>query len=51
LRIIDAFSSGAGREAHLAGPVAAAPMETAPDLLAEPARIQLFGALADKLPS
>jgi quinol monooxygenase YgiN len=49
--LIDAFPSEAGREAHLAGPVAAALMENAPDLLAKPPRIQAFDALADKLPS
>jgi quinol monooxygenase YgiN len=49
--IIDAFPSEAGREAHLTGPVAAALMESAADLLAEPPRIQAFDALADKLPS
>jgi quinol monooxygenase YgiN len=49
--IFDAFPSEAGREAHLAGPVAAALMENAPELLASDPHIQTIDVLADKLPS
>ena len=49
--IFDAFPSEAGREAHLAGPVAAALMEKAPGLLATDPRIETVDVLADKLPS
>ena len=49
--IFDAFPSEAGREAHLAGPVAAALIERAPELLASDPHIQTVDVLADKLPS
>ena len=49
--IFDAFPSEAGREAHLTGPVAAALMENAPELLATDPRIETVDVLADKLPS
>jgi quinol monooxygenase YgiN len=49
--IFDAFPSEAGREAHLAGPVAAALMKTAPELLAGEPVIETVDVLADKLPS
>ena len=48
--IFDAFSDDTGRRAHLAGRVAAAPMETAPDLLAQAPSIEQIDALATKLP-
>jgi quinol monooxygenase YgiN len=49
--IFDAFPSEAGREAHLSGPVAAALMENAPELLANEPVIETVDVLADKLPS
>ena len=49
--IFDAFPSEAGREAHLAGPVAAALMEHASELLASEPRIEPVDVLADKLPT
>ena len=49
--IFDAFPDDAGREAHLAGPVANALMEQAGALFAEPPRIQKLDVLADKLPA
>jgi quinol monooxygenase YgiN len=49
--IFDAFPSEAGREAHLAGPVAAALMKNAPELLATEPRIETVHVLASKLPS
>jgi quinol monooxygenase YgiN len=49
--IFDAFPSEAGREAHLAGPVAAALMQNAPELLASDPRIETVDVLADKLPT
>jgi len=49
--IFDAFPSEAGREAHLAGPVAAALIENAPELLASDPTIETVEVLADKLPS
>jgi quinol monooxygenase YgiN len=48
--IFDAFPDEAGREAHLAGRVAAALMAKAPDLLASPPVIEKFDVLAFKLP-
>ena len=39
-----------GRDAHLAGAVAAALMERAAELLAEPPKIETVDVLADKLP-
>ena len=48
--IFDAFPDEAGREAHLSGKVAAALMAKAPDLLAEPPKIQKIDVLAAKLP-
>jgi len=47
--IFDAFADDAGRQAHLAGPIAAALMAKAPDLLAEPPRIDRADVLAAKL--
>jgi quinol monooxygenase YgiN len=49
--IFDAFPSEAGREAHLTGPVAAALMENAPELLASEPVIETVDVLADKLPN
>ena len=49
--IFDTFSSEAGREAHLTGPVAAALMENAPELLAGEPSIETVDVLAHKLPS
>jgi quinol monooxygenase YgiN len=48
--IFDAFPDEAGRQAHLTGKVAAALMAKAPDLLAEPPKIQKADVLAAKLP-
>jgi quinol monooxygenase YgiN len=48
--IFDAFPDEAGRQAHLNGKVAAALMEKAKDLLAEPPAIQKSDILAAKLP-
>ncbi len=48
--IFDAFPDDAGRQAHLAGKIAAALMAKAPDLLAQPPSIQKVDVLAAKLP-
>jgi quinol monooxygenase YgiN len=48
--IFDAFPSDAGRQAHLAGRVAAALMEKTPELLVEPPIIEKVDVLAVKLP-
>ena len=48
--IFDAFPDEAGRQAHLAGKVAAALMAKAGDLLAQPPSIQKADVLAAKLP-
>lgn len=48
--IFDAFPDEAGREAHLAGQVAAALMTHAPDLLAKAPSIDKIDVLASKLP-
>jgi hypothetical protein len=45
----DAFADDAGRDAHLAGKVAKALMENAPELLAEPPKIEKADVLADRL--
>ncbi|HWF40264.1 MAG TPA: hypothetical protein VG322_17195 [Candidatus Acidoferrales bacterium] len=47
--IFDAFPDEAGRQAHLNGKVAAALMARAPELLAEPPRIEKIDVLAAKL--
>ena len=47
--IFDAFANEAGRDAHLAGPIAAALMAKWKDLLAEPPKIQKINVLAAKL--
>jgi quinol monooxygenase YgiN len=46
--IFDAFEAESGREAHLKGPIATALMTKAPDLLAEPPRIEKVDILASK---
>lgn len=48
--IFDAFADEAGRSAHLAGPIAAALMANASDLLAEPPQIEHVDVLGAKLP-
>ena len=48
--IYDTFPDDQGREAHLAGQVAAALMQKAPELLASPPVIQKIEVLAAKLP-
>lgn len=47
--IFDAFADEAGRQAHLAGAVAAALKERAFDLFSEPPRIEKGDVLASKL--
>jgi quinol monooxygenase YgiN len=49
--IFDAFPDDRGRQAHLSGKVAAALMEKAPALLAQPPTIEKVDVLAAKLPS
>jgi hypothetical protein len=51
LRIFDTFPDEAGRNAHLSGPVAAALMEKAAELLAKPPAIEKIDVLAAKLPN
>lgn len=48
--IFDAFADEAGRNAHLAGPIAAALMANAAELLAEPPQIEHVDVLAAKVP-
>ncbi len=48
--IFDAFPDEAGRQAHLAGRVAAALMAKAGELLAQPPAIEKIDVLAAKLP-
>jgi quinol monooxygenase YgiN len=48
--IFDAFPDDEGRQAHLAGPIAAALMAKAPELLAQPPSIEKVDVLAAKLP-
>jgi quinol monooxygenase YgiN len=48
--IFDAFPDDAGRQAHLAGRVAAALMAKAGELLAQPPAIEFVDVLAAKLP-
>lgn len=47
--IVDVFPDDAGRQAHLDGPVAAALIANAPELLAEPPRIEHAEVVAAKL--
>jgi quinol monooxygenase YgiN len=49
--IFDAFPDNSGREAHLSGPVAAALMASAPNLLTEPPTIEMHEVLAAKCTS
>ncbi|HTV03962.1 MAG TPA: hypothetical protein VME86_01240 [Acidobacteriaceae bacterium] len=46
--IFDTFAAESGREAHLAGKVAAALIARAPELLAEPPKIHKIDVLASK---
>lgn len=48
--IFDAFPNEAGREAHLAGRIATSMMKQAPDLFAQPPKIEKIDVLASKLP-
>lgn len=48
--IFDAFPDESGRQAHLSGRVAAALMEKASELLAQPPRIEKIDVIAAKLP-
>jgi quinol monooxygenase YgiN len=48
--IFDAFPSEAGRKAHLNGPIAAALMAKAGELLSQPPKIEPVDLLAAKLP-
>ena len=48
--IFDAFPDEAGRQAHLSGEVAAALMEKAGELFAQPPSIEKVDVLAAKLP-
>ncbi len=48
--IFDTFDAEAGRQAHLDGPIAAALMANAADLLAQPPSIEKVDLLAAKLP-
>ncbi len=47
--IFDAFADEAGRKAHLGGQIAAALMAKAPELLAEPPKIEQVDVLAAKI--
>ena len=49
--IFDTFADDSGRQAHLSGKVAAALMQKAPDLLAQPPRIEKVDLIAAKVPS
>ena len=48
--IFDAFRDDAGRKDHLTGPIAAALMASATELLAQPPQIEQVDLLAVKLP-
>jgi quinol monooxygenase YgiN len=48
--IFDVFPDDSGRQAHLNGPIAAALMEKAGELLSEAPRIEQVEVLAAKLP-
>lgn len=48
--IFDTFNDDGGRKAHLNGPIAAALMAKAAELLSEPPRIEQVDILAAKLP-
>jgi quinol monooxygenase YgiN len=51
LGIVDVFPDAAGRQAHLDGPIAAALMQRADELLASPPDIKPIDVLAAKLPA
>ena len=48
--IFDVFAEDAGRQAHLNGPIAKALLAKAPELLAQPPKIEPLDVLAAKLP-
>ena len=48
--IFDAFTDEAGRKTHLAGPIAAALMANASELLSQPPQIGQVDVLAAKIP-
>ncbi|HEX7559939.1 MAG TPA: antibiotic biosynthesis monooxygenase [Usitatibacter sp.] len=48
--IFDAFPDDSGRQAHLTGPIAAALMAKAGDLLSSPPKIENVDVLASKVP-
>ena len=48
--VFDAFRDEAGRERHLAGPIAQALMARAPELFATPPQIEAVEVLGAKLP-
>ena len=48
--IFDAFLDEEGRQSHLAGPIAAALMEQAEDLLKQPPVMEMMDVMAAKLP-
>jgi len=48
--IFDAFPDDSGRKAHLTGPIAAALMAKAGDLLSSPPKIENVDVLASKVP-
>jgi quinol monooxygenase YgiN len=47
--VFDAFADEAGRQAHLAGPIAQALMAKAPELLAKPPAIESVEVLGSKV--
>ena len=49
--VFDAFETDEGREAHLKGPIAAALMQHAAELLSQAPEIRRAEVLADKLPA
>jgi quinol monooxygenase YgiN len=49
--IVDVFPDAAGRQAHLDGPIAAALMQRADELLASPPDVKPIDVLAAKLPT
>jgi quinol monooxygenase YgiN len=49
--IFDVFDDDAGRQAHLSGPIAAALMAKADELLAEPPSLKMIDVIAAKMPS
>ncbi len=48
--IFDVFEDESGRQAHLTGRIAEALMAKAPDLLAQPPKIEKIDIIASKLP-